>query len=94
MRRQHNGDLRLSSCAHCICFVFSGEIVAVLQVINKNGNGDEGFTQVDETLIENLSSHVGVTLRNAQYYQQAASSRRQVRARVHIRSSIPTIRKR
>lgn len=62
---------------------YDGEIVAVLQVINKNGT-DQGFSQVDETLIENLSSHVGVTLRNAQYYQQAASSRRQVSSLTYI----------
>eukprot|EP01083_Nonionella_stella_P178315 629497_1 len=61
---------------------YDGEIVAVLQAVNKR-NG-QVFSTIDETLIENLASHVGVSLRNAQYYQQAVTSKRQVSSLIFI----------
>ena len=48
----------------------------MLQAINKVGG--KPFSPVDETVIENLAAHVGVTLRNSQNYQQASSSQKQV----------------
>uniref|UniRef100_A0A6A7G7R3 Dual 3',5'-cyclic-AMP and-GMP phosphodiesterase n=1 Tax=Hirondellea gigas TaxID=1518452 RepID=A0A6A7G7R3_9CRUS len=61
---------------------YDGEIVAVLQAINKIDA--PAFTHIDVTLIENLASHVGVTLRNAQYYQNAASSKKQVSSLIYV----------
>ncbi|MES1913728.1 MAG: hypothetical protein MHM6MM_005891 [Cercozoa sp. M6MM] len=48
-------------------FDYDGDIVAVLQAINKKdgtGNGTAAFGEQDETLLDGLASHVGVALRN------------------------------
>jgi GAF domain-containing protein len=44
-----------------------GEIVAVLQCINKKNEGV--FSRGDQILIEHMASHVGVVLRNAKLYE-------------------------
>lgn len=46
---------------------FHGEIVAVLQAINKKSG--EPFTHEDEIFMENFAAHVGITLRNAQRFE-------------------------
>ena len=50
----------------------------MLQAINKL-NDYCRFTKSDEILIGNLASHVGITLRNAQYYEDANQFKNQVK---------------
>jgi len=48
---------------------FEGECMGVLQAINKKTSNY--FTHVDEILLENLTEHVSVALRNAEVYRAA-----------------------
>merc|ERR1719150_1949091 len=48
---------------------YAGETLGVLQAINKKT--DTSFSHVDEILLENLSQHVSIALRNAEVYRAA-----------------------
>eukprot|EP00933_Yihiella_yeosuensis_P008371 TRINITY_DN11378_c2_g2_i1.p1 TRINITY_DN11378_c2_g2~~TRINITY_DN11378_c2_g2_i1.p1 ORF type:complete len:467 (+),score=109.81 TRINITY_DN11378_c2_g2_i1:190-1590(+) len=50
---------------------FEGECMGVLQAINKLEIQSPGFTAVDEVLMENLTQHVSIALRNAEVYRAA-----------------------
>jgi len=54
---------------------YDGEIVAVLQAINKNFGV---FTPEDKILIENIGIHTGIVLRNTQLYQTAMANEKRV----------------
>jgi len=47
---------------------FEGECMGVLQAINKKG---ESFSCVDRVLLDNLTQHVSIALRNAEVYRAA-----------------------
>lgn len=56
-----------------------GDIVAVLQCINKVGGDNRGrFSTQDKVLLEHMASHVGVALRNAKLYESERSSKQKV----------------
>lgn len=57
-----------------------GDIVAVLQCINKKG----GFTSEDVVLAKNLSMHCAVVLRNAHLYEQSQRSEHKVNSLLEI----------
>lgn len=48
---------------------FEGDCMGVLQAINKKQ--DDHFSRVDEILLENLTQHVSIALRNAEVYRAA-----------------------
>eukprot|EP00931_Biecheleriopsis_adriatica_P059789 TRINITY_DN35841_c0_g1_i1.p1 TRINITY_DN35841_c0_g1~~TRINITY_DN35841_c0_g1_i1.p1 ORF type:complete len:461 (-),score=109.59 TRINITY_DN35841_c0_g1_i1:242-1624(-) len=50
---------------------FEGECMGVIQAINKLEIGSTGFSAVDEILLDNLTEHVSVALRNAEVYRAA-----------------------
>lgn len=55
----------------------AGNIVAVLQCINKVGGGTV-FSSQDQILLEHMASHVGVVLRNAKLYESERSAKMKV----------------
>lgn len=59
-----------------------GRTVGVLQAINKLAGGP--FTKTDTILVENLASHIGVALRNAQLFDDARASRDKTAALLEI----------
>lgn len=50
---------------------FEGEAMGVIQAINKLEIDSPGFSVVDEILLDNLTEHVSVALRNAEVYRAA-----------------------
>eukprot|EP00930_Biecheleria_cincta_P073543 TRINITY_DN60820_c0_g1_i1.p1 TRINITY_DN60820_c0_g1~~TRINITY_DN60820_c0_g1_i1.p1 ORF type:complete len:462 (+),score=85.83 TRINITY_DN60820_c0_g1_i1:103-1488(+) len=50
---------------------FEGEAMGVIQAINKLELDSPGFSVVDEILLDNLTEHVSVALRNAEVYRAA-----------------------
>eukprot|EP00457_Paulinella_chromatophora_P007868 gb/GEZN01007894.1/.p1 GENE.gb/GEZN01007894.1/~~gb/GEZN01007894.1/.p1 ORF type:complete len:436 (-),score=33.58 gb/GEZN01007894.1/:82-1389(-) len=55
-----------------------GQVIAVLEALNKQPHTDEGFDSRDEILLENLAFHAGIVLRNAQLYESAKLSENKV----------------
>lgn len=50
---------------------FEGDAMGVIQAINKLEIDSPGFSVVDEILLDNLTEHVSVSLRNAEVYRAA-----------------------
>lgn len=69
---------------------FEGEALGVLQAINKKPvDGREGaFTRIDEILLENLTQHVSVALRNAEVYRAAIVTSERANALLHMIQSL------
>lgn len=76
---------------------FEGECMGVLQAINKVTADDgaeisaadsSGFTHIDEILMENLTQHVSVALRNAEVYRAAIVTSERANALLHMIQSL------
>lgn len=66
---------------------FEGECMGVLQAINKLQPGSS-FTHVDEILLENLTQHVSIALRNAEIYRAAIVTNERANALLHMIQSL------
>lgn len=62
---------------------FEGECMGVLQAINKRG-GHNFFSHVDEILLENLTQHICIALRNAEVYRAAIVTSERANALLHM----------
>merc|ERR1719245_2423138 len=60
--------------------------MGVLQVINKKIR--DRFTRVDEILLENLTQHVSIALRNAEVYRTAIVTSERANALLHMIQSL------
>jgi len=70
---------------------FEGECLGVLQAINKledELNSETHFTHVDDILMENLTQHVSVALRNAELYRAAIVTSERSNALVSMMQSL------
>jgi len=67
---------------------FEGECMGVLQAINKNPTEAGQFTRVDEILMENLTQHVCIALRNAEVYRAAIVTSERASALLHMIQSL------
>jgi adenylate cyclase len=63
---------------------FEGECMGVLQAINKNPNDAPSFSRIDEILMENLTQHVCIALRNAEVYRAAIITSERASALLHM----------
>merc|ERR1719207_24256 len=65
--------------------------MGVLQAINKNQDEFQEaphFTHIDEILLENLTQHVSVALRNAEVYRAAIVTSERANALLHMIQSL------
>lgn len=70
---------------------FEGDHMGVLQAINKKDSeftSSSTFTHVDEILMENLTQHVSVALRNAEVYRAAIVTSERANALLHMIQSL------
>jgi len=65
---------------------FEGECMGVLQAINKKEGSH--FSHVDEILLENLTQHVSIALRNAEVYRAAIVTSERASALLHMIQSL------
>lgn len=65
---------------------FEGECMGVLQAINKKTGTH--FSHVDEILLENLTQHVSIALRNAEVYRAAIVTSERAGALLHMIQSL------
>ena len=65
-----------------------GQLVAVLQCINKAPEAGGTFTDIDQVLVENLSRHVGIVLQNAKMYESERSASEKIMAMVEVMKTI------
>jgi len=79
---------------HLLCMPivdFEGECMGVLQAINKFADeftATPHFSHIDEILIENLTQHVSVSLRNAEIYRAAIVTSERANALLHMIQSL------
>jgi adenylate cyclase len=70
---------------------FEGECMGVLQAINKQSDEfsqGEKFTHIDEILMENLTQHVSIALRNAEIYRAAIVTQERANALLQMIQSL------
>mmetsp|Transcript_149793 Transcript_149793/g.276322 ORF Transcript_149793/g.276322 Transcript_149793/m.276322 type:complete len:488 (-) Transcript_149793:114-1577(-) len=70
---------------------FEGECMGVLQAINKLQDYESTathFTHIDEILLENLTQHVSIALRNAEIYRAAIVTSERANALLHMIQSL------
>jgi len=60
----------------------NGDLVAVLQCINKEEEGK--FSKLDEVLMEHIAAHVGVALRNVKLYESERESKAKISALLEV----------
>eukprot|EP00747_Dinoflagellata_sp_TGD_P079889 gnl/TRDRNA2_/TRDRNA2_160684_c0_seq2.p1 gnl/TRDRNA2_/TRDRNA2_160684_c0~~gnl/TRDRNA2_/TRDRNA2_160684_c0_seq2.p1 ORF type:complete len:290 (+),score=55.65 gnl/TRDRNA2_/TRDRNA2_160684_c0_seq2:104-973(+) len=63
---------------------FEGECMGVVQAINKNPEKAPHFTHVDEFLLDALTQHVSIALRNAEVYRSAIITSERANALLHM----------
>lgn len=70
---------------------FEGECMGVLQAINKHKDEFSTvphFSHIDEILLENLTQHVSIALRNAEIYRAAITTSERANALLHMIQSL------
>lgn len=65
---------------------FEGECMGVLQAINKLDS--DQFSRIDEILMENLTQHCSIALRNAEVYRAAIVTNERANALLHMIQSL------
>lgn len=67
---------------------FDGDCMGVIQAINKLEIDSPGFSVVDEILLDNLTEHVSVALRNAEVYRAAIVTNERANALLSMLQSL------